>query len=270
MNLRVPDTLTAGNSEEYIVSIRLRPGGLSFTGLIPSKKESFFHTEIAIDPTKPSIREIKDIFFAHPFFAYSFRQTFVVWVNRQYTLIPASVFVESQKEQLMSFVFSSPEEKILHERLDEFDSEILYGIQPEVHKFFSRSLLRVSFVHTVSPLLKQWRRQSLIAFPKQLFVAIHEDTMDAACFYRDNLLFSNSFQVDDAADMIYYIMYIWKQTEMDQQNDKLFLHAHASTYQTLKDTIQSYIMQVEFVQSVWPGTALEVPPDILALFTCES
>jgi hypothetical protein len=270
MNLRVPDTLTAGNSEQYVVSIRFWSGGLSFAGCIPSEKDSFFYTETVLDKVKPSISEIKDVFFAHPFFAYSYKHIYVVCVNRQYTLVPSTIFVEEQKEQVMSFVFSSPEEKILHERLDEFDCEILYGIQPEVHKFFSRSLLNFSFSHSITPLLIQWRKQSLIAYPKQLFVAIHEDTMDAACFYRENLLFINSFQVDDPADIIYYIMYIWKQTGLDQQNDKLILHANASMYQTLKGTLQTYLLQVEFVQSLWPETASEASPDIIALFQCES
>ena len=31
MTISIPDTLTTDNSEKYIVSIRLRSGGLSFT-----------------------------------------------------------------------------------------------------------------------------------------------------------------------------------------------------------------------------------------------
>ena len=34
MTLRVTDTLTADNSEKYEVSIRLWPGGLSFSGYV--------------------------------------------------------------------------------------------------------------------------------------------------------------------------------------------------------------------------------------------
>ena len=32
MTISIPDTLTTDNSEKYIVSIRLRSGGLSFSG----------------------------------------------------------------------------------------------------------------------------------------------------------------------------------------------------------------------------------------------
>ena len=268
MNLRVPDILT-GNSEKYNVSIRLWSGGLSFAGHIPSEKNSFFYAETEIDRTQSYIKAIKDIFFAHPFFSYTYKRTCVMCANRQYTLIPENIFMEQQKEQLMSFVFSSPEEKILHESLDEFDCKILFGIQLKVYDFFSRMLINPTFTHAVTAQLIHWRHRSLTTYPKQLYVALYEDTMDAACFYRETLLFINSFQVDDPADMLYYILYIWKQTDLDQQNDKLILFASTETCQMLKENLHTYLSQIEYVQPRQSDTGLEVPPDVTALFQCK-
>ena len=270
MNLCVPDILTTDNSEKYIVSIRLLSGGLSFAGFIPSVKDSFFYAETGTDPTKPYIKAVKDIFFAHPFFSYAYKHTYVGCTNRQYTLIPENIFLEQQKEQLMSYVFSSPEEQILHESLDEFGCKILFGIQPNVYDFFSRMLINPIFTHAITPQLIQWRYRSLTAYPKQLYVALHEDTIDAACFYRETLLFINSFQVDNPTDMLYYILYIWKQTGLDQQQDKLILFANTETCQTLKEKLQTYLLQIECVQPRQSGTGLEVPPDVTALIQCES
>ena len=42
MTISIPDTLTTDNSEKYIVSIRLRSGGLSFSGYDPSAEEVSF------------------------------------------------------------------------------------------------------------------------------------------------------------------------------------------------------------------------------------
>ena len=270
MNLRVPDTLTTDNSGKYTVSIRLTPDGFSFAGVIPAEKDSLFYSETEIDRTKPYVQVIQDLFFTHPFLAYSYKRTYVVCTNRQFTLIPENVFVEKQKEQLMSFVFSSLEAKTMYKKLDEMESIILYSIQPEVYDFFSRSLINPIFTHAISSQLVQWRNQSLIQYSKQLFVALHEETMDAACFYHETLLFVNSFQIDAAADILYYILYIWKQTGMDQQKDKLTLFANTQKHQTLKETLQTYLLQIEFIQPFQLETDLVVPSDILALFQCES
>jgi hypothetical protein len=270
VSLHVPDILTAGNSEKYTVSIRLSPDGLSFTGINPLDKDSFFYEEIKIDQTKRYIQAIKDLFFAHPFFSFTYKQVFVVCANRQYTFVPETVFVEKQKDAIMAFVFSAPDEKTLHAHLDELESEILFNIQPDVYEFFSRSLLRPTFTHSITHLLNQWRRQNLISFPKQLFVALHEDIIDVACFDKGTLLFINSFHFDDPDDILYYIMYVWKQTGLDQQNDVLVLYANPRIVQTMKTTLQTYLSQIEFVQPRWTDENVEVPPDITALFRCES
>jgi len=270
MNLRVPDTLTSANSGKYTVSIRLWPGGLSFAGLIPAEKDSFFYTETVIDKSKSYLASIKDIFFALPCLTFAYQHINVICANRQYTLTPATIFAENQQKEMMSFVFSSPDAKTLHERLDELDCEILFGIQPEVHEFLSHTFLRPVFTHAITLMLNVWRNISLTAFPKQLYVALHENTMDTACFYRENLLFVNSFQFDDPADIIYYILYIWKQTGLDQQKDKLVVYANIRLSQAIQETIQTYLLQTEFVQPQLTGSGLEVPPDITALFKCES
>jgi hypothetical protein len=269
MNLHVPDALTASSSEQYIVYVRLSSIGFSFAGFIPSEKDSFFYGETSIDRTKPYSQAIKDIFFEHPFLAYTYRHTHVICANRQYTLVPEDIYIEKQQSKLMAFVFAAPDGKTLHKRLEDFDCEVVYGIQPEVYEFLSRSLLRYSFTHAIAPLLGQWRKQSVIAYPKQLFVSLYEDTMDAACFYRENLLFINSFRFDDTADILYYILYIWKQTGMDQQQDRLVVHANTDLHQALKETLQTYLLQIEFVQPQATGDGLQVPADITALFQCE-
>jgi len=270
MNLCVPDIFTTDHSENYTVSIRLWSDGLSFAAQIPSDKDSFFYTETEIDRTIPYIRAIKDIFFGHPFFSYAFKHTYVTVANRHYTLVPETIFLEQQKEQLMSFVFLTPEDKILYEHINEFESVLLYDIQPKVYDFFSRSLINPVFTHGITAQLNQWRIQSLTTYPKQLCVAIYKDTMSAACFYRETLLFVNSFQVDDTADMIYYILYIWKQIGMDQQKDRLMLFSNDKTYQTLKEQLKTYLLQFEHVPTWQSDTGLEVPPDITALMQCES
>ena len=268
MNLYIPDTLTAGNSEKYTVSIRLWPGGLSFAGWISSEKDSFFYVKTETDRKKRYDFLIKDLFFAHPFFSYVYKQIYVVSVNRQYTLVPATIFEEKQKEQLMSFVFSAPDEKVLHEPLEEFESILLYSIQPQVYEFLARSLLRPTFTHAITPALNQWKKHNLTGFPKQLYVAFHEDMIDIACFDKGALMFINSFHVEDAADIVYYILYIWKLTGLDQLKDELFLYTNPQKYPTLKETLQTYLSHIEFFQPQCPDTGMEVPPDITALFQC--
>ncbi|MDR3260459.1 MAG: DUF3822 family protein [Tannerella sp.] len=273
MILRVPDTLAIDNAEKYEVSIRLWPDGLSFAGHIPSEKESFFYTETKFDRAKSYVQVLKDVFFEHVFFSYPYKKTYVVCVNGQYTLVPATVFAEEHKEQLMSFVFSAPASKILHEPVEALDAEMLFGISREIYEFCSRSLIHPRFIHAITPLLLHWRKQNLACYPKQLYVVLHENIMDAACYDKGSLLFLNSFGVENMADILYYILYIWKQTGINQLEDQLLLSATPPVYRQLKEILQKYVQHIEPVKHPSRPASMgneEVPLDILSLFGCES
>ncbi|MDR3193739.1 MAG: DUF3822 family protein [Tannerella sp.] len=271
MMLRVPDTLTADRAENYAVSIRLWPGGLSFAGHVPSEKESFFFTETAFDRVKPYPQALKDVFFEHAFFSYPYRHVHVVCANRTYTLVPEPVFVEERKEELMSFVFSLSEHKILHEPLTALGAEIVYALPEEVYAFCSRSLIRPQFIHAVAPTLLRWRKQNLPCIRKQLYVSVHENSMDAACYDKGTLLFLNSFDIDGVTDILYYILYIWKHIGIDQAEGQLLLSAAPPLYRELKEMLQKYVNHVApaeppRIPTGTVGTETAIPPDIISLF----
>ncbi|MDR1746854.1 MAG: DUF3822 family protein [Tannerella sp.] len=266
MSLRVPDTLVSQRSEKYIVSIRLWSDGLSFSGYIPSERGSVFHAATELDATQPYLHALKDIFSTHPFLTSSYRKIYVVCANAPYTLAPEHIFAEKEKEQLMSFVFSADNYKVLHESLGELEAELVFGINPDIYDFCVRSLNNPQFTHAVSSLLIQWRKQSLAGVSKQLSVVLHEKTMDAACFERGALLFVNSFAIDTMEDVMYCILSIWKQTGMDQEKDVLFLSAPPILFDKLKEILHTYLLRIETV----PVSEMDekLPLDIKALFQC--
>ncbi|MDR1332298.1 MAG: DUF3822 family protein [Tannerella sp.] len=267
---RVSDTLTSANAGKYTVSIRLRPGGLSFAGVNPDDRADLFFEEIALDRKKPYVQALKDTFFSHAFFTYSFRQVFVLCVNRRYTVVPASVFVEKQKDELMSFAFSSSGYRTLCEPADDLEAKIVFGMQSDVYEFCSRSLLRPRYAHAVTRLLSLWRKQSLTCLPKQQYVALHEGVMYAACFDRGALCFVNSFNCEDMADVLYYTLYIWKQVGMEQLHDELYIATDAATYEKVSVELKEYVPNVRAFVFPWPEAPSGAPPDVMAFFACES
>ena len=78
MTISIPDTLTTDNSEKYIVSIRLRSGGLSFSGYDPSAGGSFFYRETEFDRAVSFISSLKEFFFAHEFLTWTYKRI-IAW-----------------------------------------------------------------------------------------------------------------------------------------------------------------------------------------------
>lgn len=272
MNFRVSDTLTAHNSEKYRMSIRLSPGGLSFVGYIPSQPESFLYRSIELDRSKSYAHTLQELSSEHPFFSYSYKELSVVSTGDPYTLVPEAVFAEDRTQQLMAFTFSSPGKKALFQSLKELEAVLLFGIDPEIHTLFLQLQPQATFVHGIAPFLLHWKKQSRVAYPKQLYAVLQEDRMDTACFDKGALRFVNGFRIDDRADILYYLLYVWKQLDLNPIDDQLFLSAAPEVFSDIRDTLRNYLMQVEPMNlpAAAVPTDAQIPADIIALMGCES
>lgn len=274
MPISIPDTLTVDNSEQYRMSIRLRSDGLSFSGYNPSVHESFFYRNTEFDRTKPYVASLKEFFFGHEFLSFMYKQVNVVCVSSQYTLVPEDIFLEKQKAELLSFAFSSPADKCLNNLLPGESSEIVFGIGEEIYEFCSRSLINPRFIHHMAPQLALWKQQSGASLPRRMSVVLHRKMMDVVCYEQGSLLFANSFLYEKADDILYYILYVWKQVGLDQEKDQLSICGVPVLQVQLTSTLRNYIHHISPAEI--PSEAyllgpevVHAPLDLIALSICE-
>ena len=274
MAIPVSDKLATNNSERYILSIRLRSGGLSFSGYIPSVGDTFFYRDVEFDRAKPYISSLKEFFFENDFLTWTYKRINVVVVSPQYLLVPEDVYQDKRQNEFLSFAFSSSEGRCLNNRLYDEEAELVFGIEEEVYEFCSRSLINPRYVHHMYPVLSLWKKQSRTRLPKQLYVVLHRRMIDIVCYAQGNLMFVNSFSYEHADDILYYILYIWKQVGMNQQKDQLRFLGETSLCNTVVKTLRNYLQYIEPLEI--PSEAyllgseiVQAPLDLIALSLCE-
>lgn len=248
MILRVPDVLNATNSEKYNVSIRLWPDGLSFSGYILSEEDSFFTETVSLDPDVPLVQSLKEVFFQNACLSYVYNTLHVISVSGKYTLVPDSVFSETDKDLLFSYCFQvDKDSKVLVQPLTGFYSSLLFNMDNEAYEFMVRSFINPHFIHYLSPLLIDWRKKSLDRYPKQIYVVIQPAVLDIVCFEQGELLFVNSFGYEAENDIIYFIMYVCKQLSVDQLEDAVFFYGDKPICRKIMPVIKKYVEQVHLV-----------------------
>ncbi|MDR1524494.1 MAG: DUF3822 family protein [Tannerella sp.] len=248
MIIRVPDTLNVDNSEKYNASIRLWPGGLSFSGYIPSEADSFFAETVLLDRNIPLVQSLKEIFFDNESLSYVYDSLHVICVTEKYTLAPDSVFSEKDKDLLFSFCFRTDRNRrVLFQPLKPIGSSLLFGIDSEVYEFMIRSLINPQFIHSLSPLLLLWRKTSLACYPKQIYAVVHDAVLDIVCFERGEILFINSFCHETENDIIYFIMYVCKQLSVNQFEDYIYICGDKHLCRKIMPVIKNYMAQVGFL-----------------------
>jgi hypothetical protein len=274
MTISIPDTFTIDNSEKYIMSIRLWPGGLSFSAYNPNETKSYIFRNINFDRNIPYSTSLKELFFANECLAWPYKRTYLLSVTPHYTLIPDELYSEKQKNELLTFNFTSQEKHTLSDSMGKEGVKIVYDMEEEVYEFCSRSLTNPVFVNCLTPQLIVFQKQSLAEKFGHMFVVIHENMADISCFSKGNLFFANSFVFDQQCDnILYYILYIWRQMEMDQLHDQLSFAWDSPLCSKLTQSLQEYLQHIKPVEIpseayLTGGEILQAPMDLILLSVC--
>jgi hypothetical protein len=153
-------------------------------------------------------------------------------------------------------------------------AELVFGIDDEVYEFCSRSLVNPYFVHHITPILPLLRKLSCNSLSKQLFVNLHRQSIDIIGYAQGSLIFINSFEYKQTEDIVYYVLYVWKQMGMSQQSDQLSLLGDPSACQDLNKILKDYIQYIKLLgmpsEAYLLGTdVMQTPLDVIALSLCE-
>ncbi|MDR1723415.1 MAG: DUF3822 family protein [Tannerella sp.] len=273
MKLRVPIALTADNSENYDVSIRLWSGGLSFSGCRISDRDDFFSGDVVFGNDISVVQSIKDIYFDNQCFSYSYNKLYVTCVSDRYTLVPDVIYSEKDKELLFSYCHKDDKGlKIIVQHIEKLNSWLLFGIDLKAYEFLVRSLVNPSFIHALSPLLILWQEKSFQDYPKQMYVVINDGFFDILCFERGDILFVNSFRFETDNDILYFILYVCKQLGFNQLDDVIHFVGDKLKCNSVMSVVKDYIGRLDCfdAKSLNQKMPLDVNPgiDTVALLKC--
>lgn len=269
MAIHIPELLTS-NSETFIGSIRLEPGGLSFSGYQPYVKGSFFYAEEKWDRRGSYIEWIKEFFFTHEWLTLTFQKLYVIEAQADFTIVPLAFYIEQNKDRLFPFVCGHHEDKVISSEWKDAKQVILYSMNKELYDFCLRSLNAPTFICSQIPLFKWWRNESLNKIFKQIHLSIDNGKLNIACFAQGSLLFSNYYHVKNLEDMLYYTLYIWKQFNWNAECDQVHICGDANLVNDFAAALRTYIRQVNILGIpsdiyLMGDDLLNAPIDIIAL-----
>lgn len=122
--------------------------------------------------------------------------------------------------------------------------------------------------------LTLWTRESSASLFRQMYVVIERKRVDVVCCAQGKLLFANSYPVDQLDDIVYYILYVWKQAGLDPEKDRLHVAGESSSRMRIMERSRAYLRHVKPMEipseTYLLGTDVaKAPMDIISLLICE-
>lgn len=197
----------------------------------------------------------------------------LVMTDAPVLMMPAEAFVAAEAATLYGHAFVGSERlTVAHTVLPSLGAVALLGIDRDLSVVVSDRVTDVTFAPVCAPVWSHLYRRCFNGRREKLFAYFHDRKVDVFAFRQSRFRFSNTFDVDNSRDSVYFVLYVWKQLGYDQQSDELHIAGDVpQTAETLA-LLRRYVHNVYVINAATdfngsPVTRIPgMPYDLVTLF----
>lgn len=276
----VDETLDINITQSYYLSIQVSLNGLSFCILDPVRNKYIalshqnFENDLAFDDLLNTIENIikKDDLLSH-----SYKSTKLIWLSNKNTFIPNSYFNKKNLKKYFEFNQKLDDLDEIHfKELKYVNAYSIFIVPNQIANIFIKQFPDLNFYNQQIPFIEhtlfKYHSES-----KKVFVNVNDEFIDLSITENGKLLLYNNFVYKTESDMIYFIMYVFDQFNLNTENTELilsgFIDKKASIYSKLKGFISHMRFNKLSEDFSYSYTFNQVPPqsftNLFNLHLCE-
>jgi hypothetical protein len=173
-----------------------------------------------------------------------FEKVNVAFLNTEFTMVPEAFAGNTDLKPLLKFTTGVPDiRRSLQHNLR--DLNFCFNLEPGLVSYLERTFPNASVRHagavTISLL---FGHQALL--PADLYLNIGDSFIELAAKEKNGLLFYNVFGYESNDDVLYYILFMMEQFNLNPLHVKLAIAAERAVTDDLIKNIKKYVKQVGF------------------------
>lgn len=280
MHLLVKDTaFDSKNTREYDLSIRISADGFSFCIYHPLTKTFVCckHVDFSVKDTKYYRNQA--IALCEPYLAYEYRRTLVVFADEKSTLIPEGVFQPANYLNILHFNY--PETKhsgyeLFINNLTVFSITNIFAVYTEQITFWKEVFPSAEFIHMHTPLIDALLKESKKEDIQLVWLYIQPTSIFLSYADKGKLIFSNTFPIQSATDIVYACGNVFEQFGLSQHHTKLILTGNYTSKSEIYSLLHTHFAMLDeyalasdiIIQSSCKSSDIQKLMDLLLVPLC--
>lgn len=171
----------------------------------------------------------------------------LLYQTKKFTLIPGELYRYEKQHEIANLLFT-PENKmmILDNHIEEMQANLIFALPEDLPGLFGEKFPGCQLMHPVTVLLPVVR-QTALQHNHTLFLLIEKDIFYLVLFAGDTLYAANSFSFRHPNDVIYYVLSLLRQHEMDASEVSLYLAGDISDDDPVHSGLNVYFHHPAFL-----------------------
>jgi hypothetical protein len=243
----VDETLDLNRAHSYRLSIQFNLNGFSFSilDLVRGKFVALKHASLdEVDTYEKKAEKIQEIFDSDPCLQVNYKKVTNLVVSPRSVLIPSPYFKQKDLIQYFTFNYDLDElEEIHFNFIPGIGAYNIFSIPNPVSNVIMEKYNRTQFYHQGLPII-DYHINSSHTHHSYAVLSVYEDFFDIALFKGPRLHLYNSFEWSSPEDVLYYLLYIYKQQNLNASENELFITGDLGNKKEIKRTIDQYLKKV--------------------------
>jgi hypothetical protein len=168
-----------------------------------------------------------------------------VLIDSQVLMVPIEQFDEQTMEQLHHHAFPHDDQDvILYNVLPDLNAVAVFNINRDLKQVVDDNFSEVRFITAISPVWRHLHQRSFTGTRFKLYGYFHESRLEVFSFQQNRFKFCNSFEANRTKDAIFFLLYVWKQLQYDNNYDELHLVGDIPDEEQLVEELKQYLPKV--------------------------
>ena len=195
-----------------------------------------------------------------------------VLIDSNVLMVPVELFEEQQMETMHNHAFPRQEQDaIFYNVLPDLNAVAVFSMNKDLKLVLDDHFQDVRLVTAIQPVWRHLHQRSFTGVRPKLYAYFHEKRLELFSFQQNRFKFCNSFDAARPKDAIFFITYVWRQLQLQQEYDELHLVGTIPDEEAVVEELRQFMQKVYVINPAadfnqHPVTAISgIPYDLQAL-----
>ena len=147
-----------------------------------------------------------------------------VMINTPALMVPIEQFQEADATALYLHSFPRNDKDVVKFNvLPSLNAVCVYAINKDLLMVLTDHFDDVQLMHNMIPVWTYLHQRSFTGHRSKLYGYFHDKQLDICSFQQNRFKFCNAFETTRAHDALYFLLYVWKQLNLQPEHDEIHI-----------------------------------------------
>ena len=165
-----------------------------------------------------------------------------VMTDTDVLMVPVDMFSEDTIDQMYYHAFpQTAQNAVYHNVLPDLNAVAVFSMNRDLRLVIDDHFRDVKLIAAVSPVWRYLHQRSFTGNRNKLYGYFHEKHIDIFSFQQNRFKFCNTFKAERAHDSLYFLLYVWKQLQLQPEHDELHIVGDIMDSEWLVAELKKYL-----------------------------